>query len=163
MTVNEVVQHYGGSVTDRRDMAPDALHKLTRSGKSIDFVAGEYLPRVAGVSYGSDFLGTALPQGKTLFRSGEAVSQGLTIGAIQGVAQSEEPSEDPSEKPTTEPVDDPSQDPSEGEEITTTPDSSDTSREGLPTTGSGSVGVIALASLLLLGTGAALLRVRKNL
>lgn len=198
MSVDEVVKHYGGATTDRRDMAPDALHKLTGNGESIDFVAGEYLPDVDGVTYDRDFLGTKLPEGKTNFRSSVDVNPGLTIGAIQGTTQSEEPSEDPTEEPSEDPSDDPSEDPSEDpsvgpsedptEEVTeesetdpgaqptmenSTAESdlvdtadpqadSDAADRSLPVTGSGNVGILALAGLLLFVAGGLMVAVRKN-
>ncbi|MGX1696615.1 right-handed parallel beta-helix repeat-containing protein [Microbacterium keratanolyticum] len=75
VTLDEAVAHFGGTITDRRALSPTEIHALALQGESIDFAAGRFLPDVAGVGYGTDFLGTALP--------GSDSAEGITMGAIQ--------------------------------------------------------------------------------
>src|SRR5699024_6308190 len=82
VSIEELVAHYDGTVTDRRDMSPTKIHDLALQGESIDFVAGRNLPAVPGVEYGTDFLGNPLPA--------EGEDEAITIGAIQRESADEE-------------------------------------------------------------------------
>lgn len=82
ISVAEAVAHFGGTVTDRRDLSPTEIHALALAGNSIDFVAGDRMPDVDGVRYDVDFLGAPLPE----------ASESLTVGAVQYMdADGEEP------------------------------------------------------------------------
>ncbi|HLR57365.1 MAG TPA: right-handed parallel beta-helix repeat-containing protein [Beutenbergiaceae bacterium] len=82
VSIEELVAHYDGTVTDRRDMSPTKIHDLALQGESIDFVAGRNLPAIPGVEYGTDFLGNPLPA--------EGEDEAITIGAIQRESADEE-------------------------------------------------------------------------
>src|SRR5699024_9951620 len=82
VSIEELVAHYDGTVTDRRDMSPTKIHDLALQGESIDFVAGRNLPAIPGVDYGTDFLGNPLPA--------EGEDEAITIGAIQRESADEE-------------------------------------------------------------------------
>lgn len=90
--VTGMLGHYGGTVTDRRDLSPTALHALARPAQSVDMTAGDLVPRVPGADHGQDFLGTALPE------------EGRTVGAVQvTVPSSPEPTPEPTPTSTPEP------------------------------------------------------------
>ena len=125
-SVEEIIAHFGGTNTDRRTLTPTAIHEQAKAGHSIDFVAGKYLPEVAGVDYTVDFLGNPLPDATaekpgalakawrtvtSWFRSSTADEgtpatgegdAGLTVGAVQ-VGPVPAPSPDPTMDPTPAP------------------------------------------------------------
>ena len=75
VTLDEAIEHFGGTSTDRRMLSPTEIHALALQGQSIDFAAGHFMPTVPGVTYETDFLGRSLPA--------VGDEEGVTIGAIQ--------------------------------------------------------------------------------
>lgn len=114
VSVAEVLAHYGGMTSDRREMTPTQIHQLAKAGKSIDFVAAKYLPQIPGVRYDVDFIGNQLP-GNALNNKGATNAQTpprITIGAIQALFSEVTPSPEPSPEPSAEPSPEPSIEPS---------------------------------------------------
>ncbi|WP_460802493.1 right-handed parallel beta-helix repeat-containing protein [Microbacterium sp. GXF6406] len=155
VSVTEVVERFGGTVTDRSDLSPTEIHAQALAGESIDFVAADNMPVIDGVSYSTDFLGTALPQSGAVTR---VVSPGdaetLSIGAIQYVAAETDDSGDGVEQSDGGEA--------AGSDATTDRDATGAGSQhgGLAATG-GAVSplAVAAASLLLL-LGAMMLRMR---
>lgn len=98
VTVSELVEHYDGRVTDRRNLSPIEIHAVARQNASIDMVAGDNLPEIEGVAYDTDFLGTPLPSG-----AARAVSaaEGITVGAVQYVPNASGTDEPPASAPSS--------------------------------------------------------------
>lgn len=126
LSLEEVVAHFGGNVTDRSDLSPTQVHALALQAPSIDFVAGHNMPTTNGVRYDVDFLGNPITGGAAGAATADA-AEGLTVGAIQYLAATPDP-EPTTETPTTEPTvsPEPSTDPepSTAPEPTTDPSSS---------------------------------------
>lgn len=108
LSIEELVAHYGGTVTDRSELSPTQIHALALAGKSIDFVAGHNLPTIAGVGYDTDFLGNPLPDSalsaanKSLSVESNESAEGITVGAIQFQPQATEPTPTPEVTSTPE-------------------------------------------------------------
>lgn len=81
VTLAELVAHYDGTVTDRRDLSPKEIHAVARQSTSIDMVAAWNLPEIDGVTYDTDFRGAALPSDTARVLEPE----GITVGAVQFV------------------------------------------------------------------------------
>ncbi|WP_101848023.1 right-handed parallel beta-helix repeat-containing protein [Zhihengliuella sp. ISTPL4] len=79
VTLAELVAHYDGTVTDRRDLSPTEIHAVARQNTSIDMVAAWNLPEIGGVTYDTDFRGAALPSDTARVLEPE----GITVGAVQ--------------------------------------------------------------------------------
>ncbi|MDO5735921.1 MAG: right-handed parallel beta-helix repeat-containing protein [Propionibacteriaceae bacterium] len=159
VSIEEVIQRYEGTVTDRRGMSPTEIHALALAGDSIDFAAGRYMPSIQGVQYGKDFLSNPLPDWAAgAFAEGADADapEGITVGAIQFLPEpvvepsitpsatptaspSVEPSVEPSVTPSTEPSVGPSATPSTQPTATATSTPTTGTPPGLPNTGDGEV------------------------
>lgn len=153
LSLEEVVAHFGGTVTDRSDMSPTQVHALALQAPSIDFVAGHNMPTTNGVRYDVDFLGNPIPGGAASAATAEA-AEGLTVGAIQYLAATPDP------EPTTEPPTTPSVSPEQTTEPSSSPDTTNRPEPGATdestggataTTGAGTDGAATPSS----GSGAA--------
>ncbi|MGF3056546.1 right-handed parallel beta-helix repeat-containing protein [Microbacterium sp. YY-01] len=176
VSVAEVVEHFGGTLTDRRHMTPTEIHALALEGESIDFAAGGYLPAVDGVLYNLDFLGNPLPGSPDAAEDTAALvgitdtDEGLTIGAVQYTEAEPEPEPSPEPEPTDEPTPTPTDEPKPSPEPTDEPtvaptpapspdgnddgsDAGDAPDGELPMTGSTWPTTLAGLALLLIGAG----------
>ncbi|MET4004928.1 hypothetical protein ABIB48_003678 [Arthrobacter sp. UYCu511] len=168
LSIDEVVAHYGGTVTDRRAMSPTQIHALALQGKSIDFVAGPNMPAIDGVRYGTDFLGTTLPG--TLPARDAQNTEGITVGAIQFVVDEPAVEPEPEETPAPDVTPAPGEAPAPGE--TPTPEESATATQQAPAGSSASgplastgvsgffEGAAIAVALMMLVLGVALRRIR---
>ncbi|WP_162182070.1 right-handed parallel beta-helix repeat-containing protein [Arthrobacter sp. PAMC 25486] len=117
LSLEEVVAHFGGTVTDRSDMSPTQVHALALQAPSIDFVAGHNMPKMNGVRYDVDFLGNVTPGAAT----GD-VAEGLTVGAIQYLAATPDAEPTTTPEPTVSPEPTTTPEPTVSPEPTTTPE-----------------------------------------